>query len=225
MNKTLAIAASAALALMATTAQVAKASDAIPYPHSGTYNNATYSFTASATGDVIAYFAGSGAGYDNQLGLLVNGVAQGGFGLDDHTTTIGTAYDFGSVTAGDSLVFVLKNITLGKDAYSLPALNGSYDNGPATGTTDGHNHIYSTSYTDSAASPANLVAALIPAGTYVAFEDLPFPGSDYNYFDESFVFTNVSASVPEPGAWAMMLLGFGGLGAMMRSRRQQAVSA
>ena len=32
-------------------------------------------------------------------------------------------------------------------------------------------------------------------------------------------FERVSTSVPEPGAWAMMLLGFGGLGAMLRRRR------
>ena len=39
--------------------------------------------------------------------------------------------------------------------------------------------------------------------------------------------TNVSFSaVPEPMSWAMMLLGFGGLGAVVRNRRkQQAVSA
>lgn len=37
---------------------------------------------------------------------------------------------------------------------------------------------------------------------------------------------NYSAGgVPEPATWAMMLVGFGGLGAMMRSRRQAAVAA
>lgn len=35
---------------------------------------------------------------------------------------------------------------------------------------------------------------------------------------------NVIASVPEPSTWAMMLIGFGGLGATLRSRRRWAVS-
>jgi hypothetical protein len=56
----------------------------------------------------------------------------------------------------------------------------------------------------------------------VAFEDLQFPNSDFNYNDESFVFTNVGATthggVPEPAAWALMLLGFGGVGAVLRRR-------
>jgi hypothetical protein len=29
-----------------------------------------------------------------------------------------------------------------------------------------------------------------------------------------------TASVPEPGAWALMIVGFGGVGAAMRSRRR-----
>ena len=36
---------------------------------------------------------------------------------------------------------------------------------------------------------------------------------------------NVSLTVPEPATWAMMLLGFGGIGAMIRRRRQVLVAA
>jgi hypothetical protein len=36
---------------------------------------------------------------------------------------------------------------------------------------------------------------------------------------------HLTAPVPEPGVWAMMLLGMGGLGAMMRTRRKAALSA
>jgi hypothetical protein len=30
----------------------------------------------------------------------------------------------------------------------------------------------------------------------------------------------MTASVPEPGTWALMIMGFGGAGAMIRSRRK-----
>jgi hypothetical protein len=166
--------------------------DLIPYPNKGTPNTATYSFTAAATGDVVAYFAGSTASYENQLGLLVNGVQQGGFGLDNHLSKLGQSYDFGSVNAGDTLVFVLHNLSLGMDAFSDPSMNTSYDFDGSVG----HQHIYSTPYT--ATAP---IISTIPLGTFVSFEDLRFPDSDFNYNDEDFVFTNVATNnVPPPSA-------------------------
>ncbi|HZO88818.1 MAG TPA: PEP-CTERM sorting domain-containing protein [Chthonomonadaceae bacterium] len=200
--------------------QAANAQGPIPYPDRGTPNPETYSFTAASSGDLIAYFAGSTASFDNQLGVLVNGVAQGGFGLDNHSSSIGQPYNFGHVNAGDSLIFVLHNLTLGEDAFSDPSLNVSYDN---PGETLGHNHVYSTFYTGTSSQQTFFPG--VPAGTYVAFEDLPFPGSDFNYFDENFVFSNVltnappPSSVPEPGAYALLAsLGLTGA-ALLRRRR------
>lgn len=191
--------------------------DAIPYPCCG-YNATTYTFYAQTTGDVIAYFAGSTAGYDNQLGLLVNGVATpNGYGLDNHSSAVGDSFDLGFANKGDVLTFVLHNLTLGRNAYSDPSLNLAYDSGPASGTGDGHNHVYATPYT--ATAP---VLDHIPTGTFVAFEDLPFPGSDYNYNDETFVFPGAAPTpppaVPEPASWAMLLVGLAGLGGVIRSR-------
>jgi PEP-CTERM motif len=188
----------------------------IPYPDSGTYNSTVYSFTAASTGDVIAYFAGSGATYDNQLGMLDNGVlTSAGYGLDNHTSAIGQSFDLGHVTAGDSLVFVLHNLTLAANAYSDPSLNVAYD---SPDDTIGHNHIYATTYT---ATPP--LFAGVPAGMYVGFEDLPFPGADFNYTDETFVFTNVqlAGAVPEPSSLALCgIAGVIGL-AVVRVRLKQ----
>jgi hypothetical protein len=166
--------------------------DAIPYPVA-VYNTAVYTFTATVTGDIIAYFAGSTAQNDNQLGLQVNGTLTGaGYGLDNHTSTLGQSFNLGQVTAGDTLVFVLHNLTQNMYAYSDPSLNGSYD---LNGSPE-HQHVYSTAYT--ATSP---IIGNIPTGTYVSFEDQQFPNSDFNYNDLDFVFTDV-ASVPGPIAGA-----------------------
>ena len=182
----------------------------IPYPTPGVENPITYTFTAAASGDLIGYFAGSTASYTEQVGLLDNSVmTSGGYGLNNKTSAIGSSFDFGNVTAGDTLVFVLNLISppIG-NAYSDPSLNAAFD-----GTTTGHNHIYST------AATAGQIDASIPAGTYVAFEDLPAPSSDFNYFDDTFVFTDVSTttSAPDSGS-TMMLLGMAvtGLGLLRR---------
>lgn len=162
----------------------------IPYPRAGNYNSATYTFRAATTGDVIVYFAGSDASFDNELGLLDNGaLTSGGFGLDDHASSIGQAFDLGTVNAGDELTFVLLNHSFGDEkAYSDPSLNVPYD---LLDDTIGHNHIYATPYDAS----SGLLSSNVPSGLYVAFEDLRIPDSDYSYNDEDFVFTNVM-SVP-----------------------------
>jgi hypothetical protein len=105
-------------------------------------------FTAAATGEIIAYFAGAGATFDLQLGLLVNGVDTGVVGLDNKTSMIGQSLDLGHANAGDALTFVLHNL-------SLPTLNVSYDIDGSVG----HQHVYSTPYT--ATSP---ILDSIPVG-------------------------------------------------------------
>jgi hypothetical protein len=173
----------------------------VPYPNIGTANPTVYNFTASFTGTIVAYFAGSSASYNQDISMLVNGVPTGIFGLNNHSSSIGQSLVLGNVTAGDILTFVDRVNTIGKSWFSNPALN-----------LDGLNHIYSTSVT------AGQISALIPAGTYIGFEDL-VGGGDRDYNDVQFVFVNVASAVPEPATWAMMLVGFLGLAHASRRRR------
>ena len=194
--------------------------DAIPYPNPGTINSATYTFTAATSGDVIAYFAGGrNAGYDNKVGLLINGVDHGIYGLDNHHSNIGDQFDFGPANAGDVLTFVLQSNDGSSinTIYSDPSLNLAYDG------SAGHQHVYATPYSATSPIPAGFDS--IPAGLFVAFEDQRFPSSDFNYNDEDFVVPNVNVSVPGPvvgaGLPGLMMAGSGFI-ALMRRRRQHA---
>lgn len=190
-----------AAAVLATTAAGSAFADAIPYPNPGTQNPSTYTFTAASTGDLTAYFLGTGASYTETLGLLVNGFATV-TGLNNKSTSIGASLSYGDVKAGDTLTFYIDVLTNGDKWYSNSSLN-----------LDGANHVYSTTYTGGVAG--------VPTGTYVGFEDLPADGSDFNYFDETFVFTNVATTpaVPEPANVALLLAGLGLMGFVARRRR------
>lgn len=61
----------------------------------------------------------------------------------------------------------------------------------------------------------------IPSGTFIAFEDLPFPNSDFNYFDETYVFTDVSAVAMRDSGCTLTLLSLGlmGIGVLRRRMR------
>jgi hypothetical protein len=184
---------------IAVTATTASAS--IVYPNIGTENPTISRFTAASTGDLIAYFSGSSAGLDQRLGLLVNGISTGITGLDNQTTTVGQSLNLGRVTMGDTLTFV-DNLTGGPAWYSAPALN-----------SDSANHVYSTT------AAAGQAFAGSPAGTFVGFEDLASSRADFDYNDHTFVF-NVAA-VPEPSTWALMVVGFFGVGCLGYRRRSR----
>ncbi len=166
----------------------------IPYPDKGTQNPLEYSLTAQTTGPITAYFYGSGAAYSETLGLFVNGISTGITGLNNHSSPIGQSLDLGHAKAGDSLDFFIDVADTQNTFYSNKSMNA-----------DGANHVYSTAFSGN---------SIIPAGTYIGFEDLALNVADFNYTDEQFVISNVSttgpsSSTPEPESVA--LVGVAGL--------------
>jgi PEP-CTERM motif len=120
-------------------------------------------------------------------------------------STPGTMVTFTSPTLhnGDTLVFDLFNTSFSGDTFSSNL-----------GTSpDGDSHAYLTAFNGTIGSFGTIV------GTYVGMEDLPAGQSDFDYNDDTFVFTNVAAApTPEPSTFA--LLGTGLLGAAGALRRK-----
>ncbi|HWI85748.1 MAG TPA: PEPxxWA-CTERM sorting domain-containing protein [Sphingomonas sp.] len=158
-------------------------------------------FYASTSGDVVAYFVGSTASYDERLGLLINGVDTGLLGLQNHSSVYGDQLNFGHADLGDELTFYILVDTTGDTFYTDVTLNA-----------DAFEHIKFEAFPGFGS---------VPAGTLVQFEDI-YGGGDQNFHDEVFVFTNltdIKPDVPEPATWAMMVGGFGLVGSAMRRKR------
>ena len=59
-------------------------------------------------------------------------------------------------------------------------------------------------------TPSDLLVALDVDGTLMSYDGV--------------ISFSPLAAVPEPAAWALMIMGFGGVGAMVRARRRLAVA-
>jgi PEP-CTERM motif len=191
--------------------------DDIPYANVGQLAPAN-ALTASATGTVVGYFAGSSAGDNDTIELWDKTQNTfSGFVLPNHSSTVGDPTTFLSVNAGDTLIFILDNVSTGQYEDSVNN-NGT----PTTWSTDGYNHAYTTAYT--AGSIAGLPSGL--TGTYVGMEDLavtgldPLTGSDLDYNDDTFVFTDIDPASPTPEPASFVLFGSGLVGAAGVLRRK-----
>lgn len=183
------------LTLLAASLLLAAAAQANPdvYPTPGTQAPAS-TFTADASGWLVAYYTGEAGGFTNLVGARINGV-DGAIGLSNHASAYGDSFVLGTVVAGDSLVFFIDVDAGTARYYSDASLN-----------SDAVNHAWAAPFAGD---------ALVPAGTNIAFEDLP-GGGDFNYRDHSIVFQ--ITAVPEPASW-MLLLGGAAGGLAWRRRR------
>ena len=188
----------------------------ISYPNVGQLAPAN-TLTASATGTIMGYFAGSDAGDNDTIELWdTTQNTFSGFLLPNHSSTVGAPTTFLSVNAGDNLVFILSNDSTGQLEDSVNN-NGT----PSTFSTDGYNHAFTTLYTGGISGlPVGLT------GTFVGMEDLavtglnPLTGSDLDYNDDTFVFTDIASTAPTPEPSTFALFGTGLLGAAGALRRK-----
>jgi hypothetical protein len=184
-----------------------------PYPTVGSVAPTSDVTFAGGTG-ITAYFYSVSAAdtdtisiYDETTHSYLS--PQGVFN-NQASATIGTTVNFTSSTlkAGDVLAFELFNTSYPGDIFaSDPSLS-----------TDGVNHAYITAFSGSIPDIAGTIT-----GSYVGMEDLPSNVSDFDYNDDTFVFTNVApiAATPEPSTF--LLFGTGLIGAAGALRRKFAL--
>jgi hypothetical protein len=93
--------------------------------------------------------------------------------------------------------------------------------------------VYGTNTAGTVGSTVITGGNLVASGTNIEGANTLLTGN-YKYYDfvstanlggKNVLLTSLTTTVPEPATWGLMLVGFGGLGAMMRRRRAVAVAA
>lgn len=224
------------VAIFAAAAMAVPAFAAEPvYAPIGTVNAASYSFQAAADGDLTAYFLGGFTrSFTSRLLVVVNGSQLGGPAFNTANTAPGSFVNFGSVSAGDKVEFVLQILQPGSVAGQ--EIWSTLGKSQPSGEDDGLNQIFSANWGGGSFSYQDggfgaIVGGSIPVGnyTFVAFEDIlgfegPRLANDFDYNDHRFAFTNVLNVVPEPATWTMLISGFGLVGFAMRRRKSSIAS-
>jgi hypothetical protein len=154
-------------------------------------------------GDVLVTDLGpTGAEYSEDLFVYTPATGYGLF-MNNHATANGTTFDLGSFAAGTEIEFGIYVEGYGYTWYD----------GPGSRNSDGDVHAYMVNDYEGLANT-----------TYVGFEDEPGSFADFNYADEIYAFTGVTAALtapaPVPDAASTMALLGTGLSALLAARRR-----
>ena len=177
----------------------------------------TYRFdTSLGVDDVTGYYEqnSGGSAYGTATPMLDATLKIGAV-----TVHVPGGYQGYSLSYNDGNFGVIKNIS--KSFYSDSSSNGG-------------RYVYNYIYTNAAPTTISNGFSSAPSGTFSGFSDGYYQNSFYNY-DTGYIYSNyahlvqdhvtISGAVPEPATWGLMLMGFGGLGAMLRRRRSRGVLA
>lgn len=171
-------------------------------PNGGVFDGATYTTAGGSTldGTIITNqfnsFSGLSLGGDQS-----NGAAQFFFSGDSVTVTF---------AAPVFAVGVFFNVNQGSGNFVLTAAGATVSTGSAVYDTS--TFVFDGLVSDTSFTTATFSSNDGGAGT-----------ASYNI--PEIITEAAGPAVPEPAIWAMMLMGFGGLGAMLRRRRERAALA
>ena len=209
---------------------------------------ATLSMAAAANATVVLTF--EGLADQTAVGNYYNGGAGGNFGITFSGATLalidrdaGGSGNFANEPTSDTIMFFLQTnnavldysggFTTGFSFFytsSTPATINVWSGLGATGSLLGSiNLIAQHTANNCTGDPSGSFCNWSPVG--VAFagiaHSIDFGGTanQTGYDNITFGSATPGTGVPEPAAWAMMLAGFGGLGATLRSRRRRMAAA
>jgi hypothetical protein len=181
-------------------------------PTGGDFTDGGFSFNAAAGSSFVIDTSTYGRAIPGEDNLLLNSTESFDVTAPGPIRAFGFAIYRPSNSApipGDPRGPVACNFTCGTDPFTVALYNGatfvnSFSFTPVQDTIEFHGYASSTAF-----------------DTIKVIEGGSFPGNIGDEYFADFRFGR-TAAVPEPATWAMMLVGFGGLGLMARRRRSAA---
>ena len=170
----------------------------------------------------------SGGGNQCAAGAWSGSGHQAGINLNDGQNFAGNNPD-GSYYAflqslNGSTSSIFQNVTVTAGDYVVSWLAGGRTNysGPVNYTVSLGNQIYSGGLTQAQPFTATSAIVTLAAGTYtLAFSAHTNSGDNSALIDKVSIDKVITAAVPEPATWVLMIAGFGMIGATMRRRAMQ----
>jgi len=161
-----------------------------------TYVTAGASITLDAAATITFYFLGSESGFDDTFLVPSAGISYQELGDQNH---------------------FLAPILLGAGAFDAGVLTGLsfISNGPGANASIGDDGF-------GIFLPRGADSPFGPTDWFVLGYDDHINNQDDNH-DDLMILAVIGAPVPEPGTWAMLLVGFGALGAAMRRKTSRAL--
>ena len=136
----------------------------------------------------------------------------------------------GQVVGGSDIDTILRFTAPGAGNYAFNGFFEALDTNPTGVTIYAGGHLVTIAgfaahpNTTGAPTPFNFRAVLAQGGTVdFVVNRVGAPGG-VTYGNDS-TGLSLGVSVPEPATWGLMILGFGGIGAMLRSSRRRAIAA